>query len=432
MVQALGHLSIFGPFWLPLFVLFLDRMLKKPTLTRAFLTGLFFVLTSVTNGYLGVIAVLLLFVMTAIQLLRALFSPRRPNILGVRAFVLWLRGNIPASVAFAFPLLLTVPIFLFASAGAPKWPMSEFENYSADPIDYITPSMLSPVFGETALAHRTLTYGNWIEHSLYLGIIPLLLAGYALMSKRDQSRIRYLLVGLLFFVFSLGPVLHIAGQRTSIQLPYAILMALPLLNSARVVARFGVVPLLCVSLLSSIGLNDWLRRLARTGISVRKRQVLGLFLVGLVILEFYPGIYPLTNPRQFGGSVYTWLSHQTGKYAILEYPVSSTDILAGYHVLISGKETVSGFDNLPSKVLSDYLLSVSFFQPDESGYFSRPIDISLLAKLNIHFILFHKAAYMVVFGEQALTTALLLANMTKGLRYAGDFEGTLVYEVTTS
>lgn len=151
-----------------------------------------------------------------------------------------------------------------------------------------------------------------------------------------------------------------------------------------------------------------------------------------MILEFYPGTYPLTDPRRFGGSVYVWLSHQTGNYAILEYPVTHVDILAGYHVLISGKETVSGLDNLPSKALSDYLVSVSFFQPDDKRGFSRPIDVLLLAKVNIRFILFHKAAYVVAFGEQALAEALLLANTTEGLRYIGDFEGTLVYEVTVS
>jgi len=157
--------------------------------------------------------------------------------------------------------------------------------------------------------------------------------------------------------------------------------------------------------------------------------MLAFFLVGLTVLEFYPGTYPLTDPQQFSGSAYVWLSHQAGSYAILEYPVTHVDVLSGYHVLVSGKETVSGFVNIPSKALSDYLISVSFFQPDQTGAFSRPIDVPRLAELNIRFILFHKAAYAAAFGEQALVKALAVANMTEGLSYIGDFEGTALYQV---
>ena len=213
-------------------------------------------------------------------------------------------------------------------------------------------------------------------------------------------------------------------------LPYAFLITLPLFSAARSVAGFGIVPLVCVSLLSSMGLDDWLRRVAGARMSVRRRQMLAFFLVGLTVLEFYPGTYPLTDPQQFSGSAYVWLSHQAGSYAILEYPVTHVDVLSGYHVLVSGKETVSGFVNIPSKALSDYLISVSFFQPDQTGAFSRPIDVPRLAELNIRFILFHKAAYAAAFGEQALVKALAVANMTEGLSYIGDFEGTAVYQVT--
>ena len=441
MVHALGHFSIFGPFWLPLFVLYLERTIKNPTPTRALLTGVFFVLTSITNGYLGVIAVLLLVIITVIHLLQTLLSTQRSKLKSY-SLASWIRRVVPSLVAFAAPLLLLVPIFIYASAGAPKWTTSEFEFYSADSIDYISPSMLNPVFGKTVLALRTFNYGNPVERSLFLGIIPLVLTIYALMQKRDPLRIRYSLVALLFFIFSLGPILHVADQNTGIQMPYAFLMTLPLLNFARVVSRFGVVPLLCVSLLSSIGLNDWLRRLSSKGISIRKQKAIGLFIIGLVIFEFYPGAYPftdiefyqggypLTDPHLFDSSVYFWLSEQKGDFAILEYPVTHTDILAGYHVLISGKSTVSGLTNVPSKALSDYLLSVSFFQPDDKGNFSQPIDIPLLKKLNIRFILFHKDAYMAAFGEQTLIQALVLANMTEGLRYIGDFDGTVVYEIT--
>ena len=400
-------------------------------------------LTCLTNGYLAVTATLLLFALAVIYSLQFLLGRWRAGLLCVRSLA-WLRRALPSLVAFAAPLVALVPILLYASGNVPSWPISEFEVWSADPIDYVIPiapcslfqvlhypecSIFSAVSRGTLLGQRITAYGNWVEHSLYVGIIPLLLAVYALIRNRDLLRVRYALVGLLFFVFSLGPVLHVAYHRTDIQLPYAFLVTLPLFSAARSVARFGIVPLVCVSLLSSMGLDDWLRRAARARMSVRRRQMLAFFLVGLTVLEFYPGTYPLTDPQQFSGSAYVWLSHQAGSYAILEYPVTHVDVLSGYHVLVSGKETVSGFVNIPSKALSDYLISVSFFQPDQTGAFSRPIDVPRLAELNIRFILFHKAAYAAAFGEQALVKALAVANMTEGLSYIGDFEGTALYQV---
>jgi len=63
----------------------------------------------------------------------------------------------------------------------------------------------------------------------------------------------------------------------------------------------------------------------------------------------------------------------------------------------------------------------------------RALDLGFNSRENQFLtLLVHRKLSLAAFGEEALAKALLLANMIKGLRYAGDFEGTLVYEVTTS
>ena len=427
MVHALGHFSIFGPFWLPLLALFLNRTLRSPSRTRAFLAGVFFVLASATNGYTGVVAVLLVFGLSAICLLQHV---QGAPTLRSRPLSSWVRQASPFVLAFLMPLLLVVPILWYASGNQPLWSLSEYEFWGADPIDYVVPSVIHPVLGNFLLALRPFTWGNFVERSLYLGITPLLLACYVLVRKRDHLSFRYGLVAVFFLVLSLGPILHFAGVDTHLPLPYVILTRLPFFSAARVVSRLGVGVLLSISLLSSMGLSHWLNLPKRGKLTLRRRQLLALVLIMITLFEILPPVpYPLTDPARFSGPVYVWLSHQAGNFGILEYPVTQSDNWAGYHALIAGKETTSGFVNIAPGTLWVYLASLSFLQPDQSGKFCSPVDVPRLVALNIRFILFHKAQYEGAFGKDGLNKALAIANMTDGLHYVGDFDGTIVYEV---
>lgn len=424
MVHALGHYSIFGPFWLPLLALSLERVRQKPTATWAFLAGMFFVLMSLTNGYLGMIAVTFVIIFVSIVVLQHL--PRSPNL---HACLSLIKRYFPIVISFSFPMIVLIPILQHAIGNVPSWNPMEYVLWSADPLDYITPSFIHPLFGNYIIAHRNLGYGNWVEHSLYLGITPLFLAFYALARKRSDVSLRYGVVAGAFFVLSLGPVLHFAGVDTNIPLPYTVLTSLPFFHATRSVARIGVVVLLAVGLLSSIGMSNLLRSLELRGVKLQKRHAVAFIFIALTICELFSAPYPVTNPNQFSGPAYVWLSQQKGDFAVLEYPISHLDRLAGYHVLISGKATVSGFVDIATKTISNYQDSLTFLEPSAGGTFCS-VDTPLLLSLNIRFVLFQKPQYAAAFGERALVRALLIANTTEGLVFVRDFGDAVIYMVS--
>lgn len=99
---------------------------------------------------------------------------------------------------------------------------------------------------------------NPTEHVAYLGVpLALLLVVIGARFWRD-SLVRFgVLLGLVAFVFSLGPALSVANRTTGVPLPETVLAHLPLLDST-VPARFALEALLCSALVVARGVDLWL------------------------------------------------------------------------------------------------------------------------------------------------------------------------------
>jgi hypothetical protein len=431
MAHALGHFSIFGPFWLPLLVMSLNRLLKKPTAKIAFLTGIFGVLTCLTNGYAAIVAIFVYFFYAVFWI-----TPRILQLIRKKKLTLAIKSNLHPLLGFGCPTLgLLIVLVALRLPNPPPWAPIEYASWGASPLDYLLPSFLHPVFGPLLLKFYSnfpfspFQWGNLVERDLYLGITPLLLAFYAVVVKRDLTSIKFALVATGFVIISLGPFLKVFGLSYNVE-PYSLLLWLPLFRAVRVIARLGVGALLFVSLISVIGMNYILHTKV---IRPRARsKLVGAILIGLLLFEIVPTIpYPLTDPAHHSSNVYVWLSNQPGKFGILEYPVTYGDTDAGYHMLIAKQYTTSGFINIAPADLTAYLSSISFLQPNDKGEL-RPVNVTLLQTLNIRYILIHKSSYVVKYGPVTLSQALGEANSTAGLRYVAVIDDTVIYEVTQS
>ena len=125
-----------------------------------------------------------------------------------------------------------------------------------------------------------------------MGYVPLALAGYPLWSKR-QIEAFWSANGLIFFVLSLGPYLHVAGRETPIPLPYlALYHFLPLFRIARGVSRFDVMVMLSLALLAALGLQRLVASLPEA-----RRRILALAAIALVCFEFLPLPYPVADVK---------------------------------------------------------------------------------------------------------------------------------------
>jgi hypothetical protein len=107
---------------------------------------------------------------------------------------------------------------------------------------------------------------NRTEETSFLGLplIVLAVCGMAFVRRRSNPGRRATLlalstVGVVFFLLSLGPRLHILGRETTIVLPYAILARLPLFNSA-LPLRFALVVTCVVGVILALIADRLLRR----------------------------------------------------------------------------------------------------------------------------------------------------------------------------
>src|SRR5207237_1087423 len=124
--------------------------------------------------------------------------------------------------------------------------------YSADLLSYVSPAPTSTFLGRWSLSDRFT--GNAMESTLYVGIFLLGLFVFSIFKyfRRNGVVRLHTYVALVFFVFSLGPVLHLKGKssidfgglRLAPDLPFILFHYLGFLRDLRVPGRFGIVTML--------------------------------------------------------------------------------------------------------------------------------------------------------------------------------------------
>ncbi len=274
------------------------------------------------------------------------------------------------TLPFTYPILKTLfttpRTELIAFKGDIR-PLRDLFGNSARPLGYLLPSQENPIFGGyTKRFVKSPFYGGHpVEHTLYLGWVGIMLSIVAVREwrrrnrrqvgrwesgqvrkgekaqvsrgqrlsgdqvirlageRKDRSPITvhrsqkavsfFLFAGIVALLFSHSPYTEIGNFR--ILFPsYFMYKALPMF---RVCARFGIVVMLCVSVLAGIGLTSILEKIK----NVKKRRVFLSIVLLLVFIEFTPtlpaSVVNAVNPPP----VYKWLTKQEGDFAIAEYPL---------------------------------------------------------------------------------------------------------------
>ena len=204
-------------------------------------------------------------------------------------------------------------------------PLAESIRLSGDLLGYFVPSVFHPFWGKfvTPVAMK-LSGQNAGERTLYLGVVVLLLAAYGVVVARKRGLL-WLIMGLVFAVLSLGPVLHVLGQPSAIviggveiALPYVALMRVPFMNFTHVPARFGYMTILCADMLAAFGLAALLQVARRRWPGWRMATAIAALAVGLLALDYLP--IPIRDPFFGIPHFYRALAATPGKGAVVEVP----------------------------------------------------------------------------------------------------------------
>jgi hypothetical protein len=186
------------------------------------------------------------------------------------------------ALAFALPLLLD-------TLHEPGWVRLQtgVVDYSADLLAVVTPSYLHPLYRGNPLSGAILGIDPF-EATAYVGLFA---GGLALLGVWRQRAARgWLLLALVAWVFSLGPLLRaggaplrttLEGYSTGIVLPWAALYDLPVLNITRTPGRFNFLVGFALALMAAYGVLA-----LRAGLPRRLGTLLALVLIPLIVFDF--------------------------------------------------------------------------------------------------------------------------------------------------
>ena len=345
--------------WLPLYVLFLLKLDREKKAVWGILTGIMFALVAIENYYFGYFALFFTTAFVLFRIAQTWISERRFYFNGktLRLYLL------AAGIVFVLTLPITTAFIgesgrlasgLEGEIGGfvrEEWPRFAF---SARPWFYLFPDVYHPVFGDTVqkIYDWIATHPPYFitkpfyhrEHSLFLGWTTLILSAVAVFrlpasggstrrvdqtsSKPDGFRRRsaayvwlFLFLGIVMIIFSAPPYATINLRK--IYFPSHYLYNLfPMFRSY---ARFGILVLLCTSVLAGFGFKFLLEKTK----SRRGKVLLTLFAFCILHFEFLD-IPPFHNVNVGTLPVYEWLAEQPGDFGIIVYPqdLSNFDLLA--------------------------------------------------------------------------------------------------------
>jgi hypothetical protein len=362
---ATGHLPLMATGWLPLMLLYVERLLRHRRHRDGALAGLFYGLLALSSWYYAYMGALVAALYTALRLWQERRrSARQPGVLPggtARLPALWPAALLGVLVAALVMLPGLVPLLSLSARGEmarSTLSLRYVDQWSASVADFVLPSVMHPLWGEGLVA---LYPQNVHENLLGLGLLPLLLAAYAVWKRRTATATAVAIVGVVAFVLALGTTLHWAGEPVYIPVPEAVeqlfsramyaltgkyalnpaayssvqqngrivipmptlalYLFLPFFNAMRVWARFGLIVGLAVAVLAGMGARSivaWPRW------TTAGRRVLVTAMAAVVLFEFCTAPYPFGVSAIGPQPVDTWLAAQAGDFAVLTLPEAKT------------------------------------------------------------------------------------------------------------
>jgi hypothetical protein len=308
-IRSYGQLNLISTQMLPLFFWALDRALipPRPREKDLWLLG---GATLLLGGFSQYLLVMCLVTGAVYALLLLLPRP---------GYLLHSGWRLVFSVGVG-GLISILPYFSLLSCGIfEPFSVGRTRLWSADPLNFVLPPVVHPLWGSLVEQVRPEEY--WGEKTLYLGLVPMLLAlvGMATWGRVANRERRWVWLGVILaaVVFALGTDLWLNNQPVQrddpFWLPAYYLSHLPLLGSMRVWARFGIIAVLFVALLAGVGTAFLVQRAG-----ARRGTYLLVLLVALVVVDFLPPNVGASSPGP--RPIDLWLAEQEGDFAVAFLP----------------------------------------------------------------------------------------------------------------
>jgi hypothetical protein len=422
--------------FIPLYILCFILMVRTKERKYALLSGLSFVLlTFMGDIEQGIIIVLF----TILSLIVLLFIDRK-EILNKKTYINV--GILIASIlVIGSPFFAAMLPYLNSGAIGQANQLSDVAHnmlYSDTILSYLLPSYYNGIFHGISKTYYNQSYGltyngaqynpNPTEKTAYLGysILFLVIIGLYYGYKKDKLKTNYywIIIGVLFFLLSLGPYIQLANSPTPIPSLYMLYRDIPLFNLAREPGRFDVIVTVCLAIFAAMGF-DHLEKNNRS----KNAFILAILFSGLILIEYngMPLSHAFANSLVGGTSIpkaYYEIGKIQGNFSTLVlpalpdpyttsflYPSMATyyqtathkPLIGGYTTRVNSSQELS-LENVPLVVSASYLQSGSglvFPYPILENYTN--LTMLWLSLYNTRFVSVIRNAYSVQQQEQLLS-----------------------------
>ena len=254
-----AHLELQLVFWIPLLLWTLHRTLPRITTRDGVLIGGILAFQLLSCIYAGIFAAMFCVVFV-------------PSLLAVSDRRHWRAYIAPTVAATATTVVLTLP-YAFAYSAARDIvgtrSTDDIRRYSASMSNFLAAPHMNRMYGSTAITDPMLAD----EMNLFPGLVAVLLALAGIFGSRERSRYPYV-AGLAFaLVMTAGANGLLFGWLFD---------ELPLFRALRSPARFEILAILCLAVLSAHGMTA----LVGTVASATRRAVMTAAIVILLAIEF--------------------------------------------------------------------------------------------------------------------------------------------------
>jgi hypothetical protein len=458
--HLLGHMQVISLEWIPFYAVYLLRIVRAPKgegpkLKDVLLAALVLVFIGLCDLYYVLYCLFFTAIVVAWAIWRAYRSrtrvgvPRTGQTTSVRpgpepqgVNPLLQRISYVIAVWILFGLVLSPQL-------APMVTEARRSNFmvpdpvqsrllSADLAAFFTPQEYHPLWGRWAAQRGRLLAASPAEHQVFAGFTVVVLAALGLwLSWRGPERNRvdlgpWPLALLVFFVLSLGPVLHISGRSAllpggaELPLPYGWLArVVPFMEITRSVSRFDVMVMLSLGLLSSVGML-WLWDLGKAG------RVASAAALGLILFEFLPVPYPMSPPDT--PLWYETLSQDPRGDAVLNLPMQWDRPAYLLHQTEHGKPlTVAYISRDDPRTLTERAPVLQHFRhlgPDIIEFDLASQGKQVLADLGVRWVVLDR--FQMPSGDERAYTDAAVAEIFRNQAPLYQDDRITVYEVSTS
>lgn len=391
LMQLTKHLWLATTQWIPLYFLLLLLLFietfhggKRRTYVP-FLCAVFFALVLFENYYYGYMAFLLTVLVFLLHIFWLGFN-RRMKDFQIRPWIIFCFS----CALLILPFMVSIWTNLQAAnrglicSDDYIRSMHELNIYGTRWFHYFIPPFSHPLWGKTVKEWlcSPITTENWGEKTLFIGVVPLFLAGYAVYRSwkgktKDLMKRKivffFLVIVFLAFILSFQGYLNVAG----IKFPFASQFLHQVFPMFRAYARFGIFVILGLSILAALGVKELNTKGGHW-------HFLSMpILVSLIIFEFinFPP-YPVTRTDKIP-QVYKWLRDQPGQQIIVEYPLAEWDTPTHYQYLLWQRYHQKPF-------LNGVRPGTTGYQDFREAKTLNPKSVNILSRLGIKYIIINR------------------------------------------